>query len=228
MGYVMGQVPFILLHFILVLFMAIPGAAESDGDYLSAFGPEGRPDNASYDYSPALVEFMTRDYRPGSTMPVYLGGPFRQEPVQLGSLAPSSAEQQGERWYPHWPDYSNLKDKTRSIPARETLSIEEYHVPSIVEFLNPNWRPEEVSWGYYVPALAKFANASWKPPKANYSLHVPAIGEFLSDEWPATPAKFGRLSYLDGRIPAQMTLMPCAYSSARTRAFSIFRIVFCF
>jgi len=224
----MGQVPFILLHFILVLFMAIPGAAESDGDYLSAFGPEGRPDNASYDYSPALVEFMTRDYRPGSTMPVYLGGPFRQEPVQLGSLAPSSAEQQGERWYPHWPDYSNLKDKTRSIPARETLSIEEYHVPSIVEFLNPNWRPEEVSWGYYVPALAKFANASWKPPKANYSLHVPAIGEFLSDEW--QPPQQIWPTILSGwqNTCADDSHALCLYSSARTRAFSIFRIVFCF
>jgi hypothetical protein len=180
----MRQVPVILLSCILGLFLAFPGGAEPAEDYLAVFGPGGWLGYTNYyDYNPAFVEFMTRDNRPGSTTPVYLGKRSYQEPVQLGRPASSFAELQGARWYPLWPYHSNLRDRIRFIPAREPLRIEEYHVPSIVEFLNPDWRPEGFSWGYYVPALTEFANASWKPPQANYSLHVPAIGEFLSDEW---------------------------------------------
>jgi hypothetical protein len=83
-----------------------------------------------------------------------------------------------------WPYNDSWAQKDRFIPTSEPLSMEEYHLPSIVEFLNPNWLPTEFDYSYYVPALGEFANASWKPPQANYSLHVPALGEFLSEEWP--------------------------------------------
>jgi hypothetical protein len=180
----MRSIPIILFFGILGLFMASSGGANSAEDYLTALGAEGSQGYPNYnDYTPAFAEFMARDYQPGSTTPVYLGKTSSQEPLQIGRSMPAFAQLQGARWYPIWPYNGSLMNGPRLIPASDPLNIREYHVPSIVDFLKPDWEPESFNYSTYVPALGEFANASWKPPQADYSLHVPAIGEFLSEEW---------------------------------------------
>jgi hypothetical protein len=180
----MRHIPIILLSYVFALLMASSAGANSAEDYLAVFGLSGRMGDPNYyDYSPAFAEFMTQDNQPGSTTPVYLGRAFYRQPVLIGHNRPTLGDFQGARWYPMWPYNGSLMNGARFIPSNDPLNMTEYHVPSIVEFLSPNWAPERSNYSNYVPALGEFANASWRPPQADYSLHVPAIGEFLSEEW---------------------------------------------
>jgi hypothetical protein len=174
---------YLLLASMIALLMILPGGGLSETDYLG-LGYSGRLDYPDYyNYTPAFAEFMARDYQPGSSSPVYLGRSIAKEPIKIGGSSPSFAELEGAYWYPIWPYNNSWTPVARVIPVSDPLSIEEYHVPSIVEFLSPDWSPQRGNYSAYVPAIGRFANASWTPPETNYSLHVPAIGAFLSEEW---------------------------------------------
>ncbi len=141
-------------------------------DYLATGGQLSSPNY----YSPAYARFAAGD------TPLYLGRSSYPAAVQLGRSTPASAELAGARWYPVWPYNRTPLQQFSLLPYTDILSIEDYHIPPIVEFLKPDYVPEGMNYTYYVPALGEFANQSWTPPRADYSLHVPAIGAFLSEE----------------------------------------------
>lgn len=173
----------LLLAGLFGLLLTVSGGALSDTDFLG-LGSAGRLDYPDYfNYTPAFAEFMARDYQPGSSSPVYLGRSISGEPIAIGGSSPSFAELQGAYWYPIWPYNNSRTPLARVIPASNPLAVEEYHVPSIVEFLSPDWRPQRGNYSAYIPEVGRFANASWTPPETNYSIHVPAIGAFLSEDW---------------------------------------------
>jgi hypothetical protein len=152
----------------------------------------------------SLLAISGESEQPGNSTPIYLGRVSGHEPVQIGGSIPAFAELRGARWFPMWPYNDSWVQKDRFIPTSDPLGMGEYHVPSIVEFLNPNWLPTEFDYSYYVPALGEFANASWKPPQANYSLHVPALREFLSEEWQPQRPNPADYPPLDDRISPQL------------------------
>lgn len=122
--------------------------------------------------------------------PIYLGWHEDPKMVELGGWRIYQKDDAGISWYPLWPYESGFwgQSAPRFIPAEDPLNIGEYHVPSIVEFLSPDFRPEGIDYSYYVPALGRFASYSWTPTENNYIYHVPAIASFLDDDWrPAGP-----------------------------------------
>ncbi|MBN1323898.1 MAG: hypothetical protein JW986_07890 [Methanotrichaceae archaeon] len=61
--------------------------------------------------------------------------------------------------------------------------LSEYHIPALVDFLSPGYRPPGMNYSGHVPALGEFVARNWTAPKPDYSQYVPAIGAFLDDEW---------------------------------------------
>lgn len=194
----------IVLYFILLA--ANSGVLGSEDDYLAVFGPGGKlgaPDY--YNYTPAFAEFMARDYLPGSITPVYLGRSLPRKPVLIGGFVPVFANLAGARWSPVWPynESHTARQSGHFFPDYDPLNIEEYYVPSLVEFLKPDYKPEGINYSLHVPALGNFANASWQPPGTNYSLYVPELGAFLSEDWMSpspNPADYPpwMIAYLNG------------------------------
>jgi len=129
----------------------------------------------------------------GVTNPVYLGRMGQVETIELGG---SIAYPNGSSsWSPIWPHEHNVSPPIpgplpRFFPAQDPLDISEYHVPSIVEFLSPDYRSRGIDYSYYVPALGNFANSSWTSPKNNYIYHVPAIASFLENDWQPSGPEF--------------------------------------
>jgi hypothetical protein len=116
--------------------------------------------------------------------PVYLGRADLPQVVMLGRNA-SFSPRNPMPWYPLWPGDSDflLPSAARFTPVRDPVDIGLYHVPSIVEFLSPDYRPEGINYTNYVPALGEFASPGWVPPKDSRLYHVPAITSFLEEDW---------------------------------------------
>jgi hypothetical protein len=147
-------------------------ASSGEEDYLTSGGQL-----SSQHYSPAFAGFAAGD------TPLYLGRSSYPSTARLGRSTPASGELAGARWYPYWPYNRTPLQQLRLFPDTDILSVEAYHVPSIVEFLKPGYVPEGINYSYHIPALGEFASQSWMPPGANYSLHIPVIGAFLNESW---------------------------------------------
>ena len=61
--------------------------------------------------------------------------------------------------------------------------LAQYHIPAIVDFLSPSYRPPGMNYSGYVPALGEFVARNWTAPKPDYSQYVLAIGAFLEEDW---------------------------------------------
>jgi len=180
----MGSVLIIMLSGILSLFLVVAGIAGFAGSYQMFSGQSLMLGSSGYpEYSPTLAEFMARDSISARPSPTYLGRDRQCVPVQIGRPVPDFADIAGARWYPVWPYNGSPSDRARFIPASDPLNIEEYHVPSIMEFLEPDYQSEGINYTNYVPSLGEFADSRWRPPHANYSLYTPSIGEFLDAGW---------------------------------------------
>jgi hypothetical protein len=120
--------------------------------------------------------------------PIYLGGSDLKQPVVLGRSASFSWNQ--TPWYPLWPRDSDflLQSAAQFTPSMNPLDIGLYHVPSIVEFLSPDYRSEGINYTQHIPALEEFASPGWSPPNDSQLYHVPALTSFLKDDWqPSAP-----------------------------------------
>jgi hypothetical protein len=118
--------------------------------------------------------------------PIYLGKMNSyQEPVKLGGTGYSMPEQSYELRPLVWP-YStgfNYTPDPRYIPAMDSLNISEYHVPSIVDFLEDDLAMEGINYSYHTPALGNFTSPDWSPTRDIHIYHVPAIADFLRNDW---------------------------------------------
>lgn len=144
------------------------GPAVADDDYLAVFLPGGRLGQANYtEYTPAFAEFLARDY-PG---PIYLGQHDRPELmiIERNFTLPG--------WHPFYGTFTWSYD----LPGWEISPLGKYHVPALVEFLEPGYLPPGINYSNYVPPLEEFARGSPKP--LGYSQHVPALEAFLSESW---------------------------------------------
>jgi hypothetical protein len=120
--------------------------------------------------------------------PVYLGRSDLPQPLVLGRSASLPWNQ--TPWYPLWPRDSDflLPYAARFTPSMNPLDIGLYHVPSIVEFLSPDYRSEGINYTQHIPALGEFASPDWSPPNDSQLYHVPAITSFLKEDWqPSAP-----------------------------------------
>ena len=140
---------------------------------------------------PATVSYPSQDLGSDQLLqpsvaraPIYLGRSDLPQVVMLGRNASSSPWNQMP-WYPLWPRDSDfrLPSAARFTPVRDPVDIGLYHVPSIVEFLSPDYKPEGINYTHYIPALGEFASPGWIPPKDSRLYHVPAITSFLEEDW---------------------------------------------
>jgi hypothetical protein len=62
---------------------------------------------------------------------------------------------------------------------RDELAL--YHIPAIVDFLSPGYKPPGMNYSGYVPAIGAFLEEDWEPPATNATDYPDWITEFLED-----------------------------------------------
>ncbi|MBN1234672.1 MAG: hypothetical protein JW999_01325 [Methanotrichaceae archaeon] len=129
---------------------------------------------------------------PSGKAPIYLGMNYYPEPVKLGGSAYALPEQATELRSLIWPSSPgfNFTPNPGYALSMDSLNISEYHVPTIVDFLKEDFKPEGINYSYHVPTLGDFASPDWSPTTDIQFYHVPAITNFLKNNWQPPQPEF--------------------------------------
>lgn len=129
--------------------------------------------------------------------PLYLGRSTPPETVVLGASGSWAA------LYPLWPLGPDTSTGFR--PVVDPVDAGLYHVPSIVDFLSPDYRPEGMNYTYHVPALGEFIQDG-SQSKDYHLYHVPAIASFLEEGWsPPAPEYDSYPAWIQAYLNGQST-----------------------
>ena len=125
--------------------------------------------------------------------PLYLGMNQSPQIILLGASAHTFPELQEEARPLLMRNASGFKftPNPGNFLAIDTLNVSEYHLPTIVEFLEDG-RPMGINYSYHVPALGNFASANWSPTRDIQFHHVPAITNFLKSDWQPPEPEFNQ------------------------------------